>query len=205
MKLVKYNEKYLDGVDEIYNNSFPECERYIPMQEMVELNDTEMHCLVDDDNKVHGFMYTILNDKSVFILYLAVKEEDRSKGYGGQMMKWCLHNYKDRNVFLNIDELSEQKEDFDIRLRRLKFYERNGLFLTDVMSQDEDENFHVLSSKPTVDMQEYIALDNFVAKVLDADLSIITKVDLMKKYSRALQEQVPEEVDVKNMVKDNEK
>ena len=48
------------------------------------------------------------------------------------------------------------------------------------VSADEYEHFHVLSTQKNADLQEYIDLDNFVAKVLDADLSRIEVIDIAK-------------------------
>lgn len=188
MEVVSYNNKYFDGVNDIYNRSFPKCERYMLLEDLLKAEHTQLHCLVDGDD-VKGFVYTIHYNKLVFILYLAVNEKERLKGYGSVLMKWCLNNYKDCKVFLNIDELDDKKEDFEVRKRRLCFYQKNGLYISNIMSSDKSENFHVLSNQQVVDIDEYTTLDNFVAKVLDADLSQIKKVDLLKNYISALDEQ----------------
>ena len=179
MEVKKFNSKYYDKVNKIYEESFPVDERYMPLEEMIKVPNTELHCLTVND-EVYGFIYTIKHNKSIFILYLAVDEQNRSKSYGSHLLAWCVNNYKGCNIYLNIDELSPQKPDYLTRIKRLKFYQKNGFYLSNVQSIDEYEHFHVLSTQKNVDLQEYIDVDNFVAKVLDADLSRIEVIDISK-------------------------
>ena len=71
MQVETISDKYYKQVDTIYEQSFPVDERYMPLLEMIEAENTELHCLTDDDN-VYGFIYTIIHNQSVFILYLAI-------------------------------------------------------------------------------------------------------------------------------------
>lgn len=168
MEIVKYQDKYYDEVNDIYNESFPVEEHYMPLKDMVKAETSELYCLVDDD-KVLGYTYTIRKEDSVFVLYLAISSDCRSKGYGSELLQWVINNYKDCGVFLNIDELDKNKPDFKTRERRLNFYLRNGMKVTDIMSLDIDENFHVLSNREDVDFEKYKRLDDHVSKVLEAE------------------------------------
>lgn len=169
MKVIKYDNKYYQSIKNIYENTFPKNERFLTLEEMLKKKDTELNCLILDED-VLGFIYTIKYKKSIYILYLAIDSKYRSNGYGSQLLKWCTNNYKDCGLFLNIEELNPQKKDYSIREKRFKFYQKNGFYLSNIMTTDGIENFHVLSNQKNVDLDEYTELFQFHAKLLDATL-----------------------------------
>ena len=179
MEIVKFRNKFYKKVNDIYKKSFPKDERYLSLNNMIRADSTDLYCLIENDN-LYGIIYLIGNRTSLFILYLAINSEYQSKGYGSYLLKWCLNKYKDKKIFLNIEELNEEKSDLEIRKKRLEFYLKNGFYLTNIMSKDNKENFHVLSNQKNVDLDEYIELDDFVAKVLNETNSDIVEIDLNK-------------------------
>ena len=172
MEIVKYTDKYFDNVNKIYEEAFPKFERYMTLIEMSETKEMELYCLVEMEN-VYGFICTIMYKSSVYILYLAVNAMYRHNGYGSRLLKWCIDNFSDYNIYLNIDGLNKEKPDYLVRVQRLNFYLSNGFYLTSITSSDEYEHFQVLSTKEKVDLGEYTELDNYVTKVLGTDLSVI--------------------------------
>ena len=179
MEVIKFKNKFYKQVNDIYKKSFPKEERYLSLNRMIKADNTELYCLFENEN-IYGITYLIKKQTSVFILYLAINSSNRSKGYGSYLLKWCLNEFKDKKIFLNIEEINEEKLDIEIRKKRLDFYLRNGFYLTNIMSNDNKENFHVLSSQKDVNIDEYIELDNFVAEVLHEDISNIVEIDLSK-------------------------
>ena len=47
----------------------------------------------------------LVNEKTVFILFLVVNDKIRSKGYGSQIITWIKENYPDREIFLDVESL----------------------------------------------------------------------------------------------------
>lgn len=175
MNVLKYKKIYYKQVNEIYNNSFPKEERYISLDEMINKSNTELYCLIDGDS-VLGFIYLIFYKDMIFILYLAVNSKIRSKGYGSYLLKWCLERYKDKRIYLNIEEVKEGLEDYEIRRKRLNFYLKNGFYITDYISKEEAENFNILSNNIKININEYIMLDKVVADILGGPISNIIKI-----------------------------
>ena len=99
MDIVKYKSIYYTQVNEIYEKSFPQEERYITLDKMIQSKNTELYCLIDN-NHVLGKIYLIFYRDMIFILYLAVNTESRSKGYGSYLLKWCLQKYRDKKYIL---------------------------------------------------------------------------------------------------------
>lgn len=176
MKIVKFEQKYYNQVSEIYEKSFPIEERYITLDKMIKQEDTELYCLVNEED-VFGFVYLIFYENMIFILYLAVKTDNRSKGYGSYILKWCLNKYMDKKIYLNIEEVKKDVKDYETRLKRLKFYLKNDFFITGYMSKEETESFNILSNNKEIDIEQYKELDKYVASILDEPISNIVKVN----------------------------
>ena len=175
MKVIKYESVYYQQVNDIYEKSFPKEERYITLDNMAHRQNTELYCLMDN-NQVVGMIYLIFYKDMIFILYLAVSQEKRSKGYGSYLLKWCLQKYFDKKIFLNIEEVKKDFKDYETRKNRLKFYQKNGFFITNYISKEVTENFNILSNRREIDIKEYIILDRVVAEILDEPISNIVEI-----------------------------
>ena len=98
-----------------------------------------------DDGKFCG-MSIVLKDPDVFyILYLAVRPELRSHGYGAEILRILSEEADGRNVVLDIEDPYEDCDDPEIRRRRLNFYLRNGFTETQYKYFDKDGKFLIMS------------------------------------------------------------
>ncbi len=116
-------------VKRIYFNSFPKNERmpFPMMVAMSKLWNTEFLGFYDGD-KLCGFVYLAHNRKIVFVMFLAVEETLRSKGYGSAIL-WELQNmYRDKKIIISIEPCDKNAPgiEFELRKRRKAFYMRNG-------------------------------------------------------------------------------
>lgn len=176
MKIIKFKSKYYKQVNNIYKSSFPIEERYVSLNKMIRSKETALYCLIEKET-VLGIIYLIFYKDMVFILYLAVRNEIRSKGCGSYLLKWCLSKYNDKKIYLNIEEVKADADDYIIRKRRLDFYLKNQFFVTNYISKENKENFNILSNYEKMDINEYKELDKFVAKVLEEPISDIEKIN----------------------------
>lgn len=62
----------------------------------------------------------------VFIIFLAVDESLRSKGYGSAILTQIKNRYPDKTIIVTIEPCDENAPDIEIRKRRKAFYKRNG-------------------------------------------------------------------------------
>lgn len=58
--------------------------------------------------------------------FLAIDRNARSKGYGGAALKALADAYPQLQIILDFEEIDENAENIDQRLRRKNFYLRNG-------------------------------------------------------------------------------
>lgn len=102
-----------------------------------------------------GILYTVENEKYVFVLYLAVNENIRSKGYGKQILEWLRKN-TNKNIVLNVEAACSSAVNAEQREKRIAFYQRNNITDTGYTFFDDGERYAVLASDPeTFDVREY--------------------------------------------------
>ena len=113
-----------------------------------------------DDEQFCGIMYTAENDKYIYVLYLAVNDQIRSKGYGTKMLNW-LKSDTDKIIVLDVESIDPSAENAQQRERRVSFYNRNGIFHAECKFTDWGETYSVMTSD----------IENFDAKEFESLLS----------------------------------
>lgn len=108
-----------------------------------------------DDEEFVGFSYSVVNCDTVFIFYLAVNDKIQSKGYGTQILECIKKKYKGKEITLNIQKIDESLENYEQRLKRLKFYQRNGFNDTKYYI-DDDTDYLILSTSENFNKDGYV-------------------------------------------------
>lgn len=108
-----------------------------------------------DDDNFCGFTYSIVHDKTVFILYLAVSSDVQSKGYGSYILSHFKNEFLGYEIVLNIEPLIESTDNYSQRLKRFSFYERNGFYCTGKLLLYDKEQYLILSTKKDFCQQAY--------------------------------------------------
>lgn len=99
-----------------------------------------------DEELFAGISYTAMSDNMVFILFLAVNANIRSKGYGTAILEYIKENSNGKTITLNIEPIIENAENYEQRKSRLLFYERNGFNVTEYTIKDKGEDYVILSN-----------------------------------------------------------
>lgn len=99
-----------------------------------------------DGNSLCGILYTVENEDMVFILYLAVNERIRSKGYGSLILQYVKEHSEGKNIVLNVEAIKPNVANIEQREKRISFYEKNGIKDTGYTFVDGGEVYSVLSS-----------------------------------------------------------
>ena len=98
-----------------------------------------------EDDQFCGVLYTVEDNKYIFVLYLAVNDRIRSKGYGTKILDWLKQN-TEKIIVLNVEAINPSAENALQREKRISFYCRNGIFDTGCRFIDEGETYSVLTS-----------------------------------------------------------
>ncbi len=146
-----------DAVLRIVDVSFPERERYSDQFLFRKLSDPGARLLsFSDGGEVVGMSYVVERGDELFILYLAVDPSARSRGYGGEMLGILDSMYPGHRQYLCIEPLVPC-DDYADRLRRFRFYTRNGFKDTGLDLTSDAGDFHLLS-KGGLDLDAYTEL-----------------------------------------------
>ncbi len=73
-----------------------------------------------------GITVTVQNDEAVLLSYLAVCEEKRSQGVGTELVKYIKKRGAGKQIIADIEALDPHAANIGDRVRRKRFYIRNG-------------------------------------------------------------------------------
>lgn len=93
-----------------------------------------------------GISYTVSTDDLVFVLYLAVNDNIRSKGYGSAILQCMKQKYASKVIALNIEPLEPDADNYAQRIRRFEFYAKNGFTDTGCQISDGRCKYQILAT-----------------------------------------------------------
>lgn len=80
-----------------------------------------------DGGLLVGLAYTVRNDEAAYLFFFAIRKESRGHGYGGQALELLKERYRGRTLFLALECMDANAENYAQRLNRHRFYEKHGL------------------------------------------------------------------------------
>lgn len=128
---VKFNSV---DVKHIYFRSFPKNERmpFPIMVAMSKLWNTDFLSFYDKET-LCGLIYLAIAKNLAFVMFLAVDESLRSRGYGSTILREVEKKYPDKKIIISIEPCNADALDIDVRKRRKAFYQNNGYTETGYM------------------------------------------------------------------------
>ncbi len=153
-------KKYKAKVKKLYKIAFPKNER-APISFLfskTKHKENKFYAALDN-NEFVGLAYTIQKNKMLYIFYLAVAEEKRGKGFGSEILATIKNMYSDCTILLEIEDTAlTDAENFEERIKRLKFYQKNGYSQTHIRLNEAGVDFELLGTAATVTQAEFLSL-----------------------------------------------
>lgn len=121
------NSKRKQEVKDIYISSFLKEDR-MPFGMMLLMSflwNTEFLAFYDGDT-LCGFVYMATIKKITFVMFFAVAEEQRSKGYGSKILEKIQTLHPNQKIVVSIEPCDQCADDLHQRVRRKRFYTHNG-------------------------------------------------------------------------------
>ena len=156
MELVRLSPAELPYFKSVYYDAFPKSEQK-PMRFLLRSGKKEkidLFLLRQGDENM-GLTVTVPYRDLVLIYYLAVDPQKRGQGVGSQVMALWQAQYPGKRIFLEIERPEEGAENQAQRLRRKRFYLRNGLRETGLTVSVFGVPMEVLSLNGPVTFREY--------------------------------------------------
>ncbi|WP_195983794.1 GNAT family N-acetyltransferase [Clostridium sp. D33t1_170424_F3] len=145
-------------VREIYTASFLKEDRmpFWLMLALAKTKNTDFLTFYDGDT-LCGFVYMAAVKDLAFVMFFAVDETLRSKGYGGKILKEVQSIYPDHKIIMSIERCDEPAEDLEQRLRRKRFYLRNGYAETGCFLEMNHKAQEILIKNGTFQTEEFLS------------------------------------------------
>lgn len=143
-------------IKEIYTSSFLKEDRmpFWMMLLMSRLPNTDFLSFYDRET-LCGFIYMASIRRLTFVMFFAVDEKLRSRGYGGRILNQLQSIHAGNKIVISIEPCDENAEDIEQRVRRKKFYAANGYAETGYFIKMGGKRQELLVRNGTFDKQEF--------------------------------------------------
>ncbi len=144
-EIVNYNENICENdiktVNEIYYEAFPDEERDASLNELIDSCKSDKRFYLDimyadpletGKKQVVAFAYDFIDTEFDYSLFMAIKKEFRSKGYGKYFINDIKQNLEtNKNIFFIAEIADDTAKNREQRIKRQKFYQNLGFYITD--------------------------------------------------------------------------
>ena len=123
-----YDLPYSSDTRSLYESAFPEEERP-PFSTLLGMKNNVLYVIEEGDAFI-GLVDTAIYQDQLYIFFLAVEPSMQNRGYGSQILKDIVTKNPGKRIYLSIETMDPKADNYNQRLQRLAFYERNGFFRT---------------------------------------------------------------------------
>lgn len=109
-----------------------------------------------DEDRFCGFTHTTSAGDILFVMFFAVSEALRDKGYGSAILQTLKENNPGKQIVLNVEPVDVPADNLAQRQSRMRFYSKNGFFDTGYNIAEVGGTFRVLSTDPVLDTGAYL-------------------------------------------------
>lgn len=158
-------------VKKLYGEAFPPGEKmpYFILKNKAKKENADFYGVYDGDKFV-GLLYCVKYRDILFVFYLAVSAGERGHGYGSSILNYVAEKFDKYRIVLNIEEVSEKYPDYQSRLKRKSFYEKNGFFTLDYQIKEGDVVYDMMcfsaQGNGVLQTEYYKLMENYLGKVL---------------------------------------
>ena len=160
LRIVPLTSDYpqLQRVLDIRDEAFPANER--PNSRNVSSYNKDngyVNLVFEDDNVPVGFMQLRhCGDNAYYGIYLAIGKQFRNRHYGSCALKLVVEEYlKGKMMFGCVEALLPEAENYQQRVDRVRFYQRNGMYLLDgVLDAGPRRKYQFVCTDPNMTFEQ---------------------------------------------------
>lgn len=156
MEIRTADNSELRRMKRIYLEAFPKVERkpFRMMKKKARQGSMEMLAIVED-GQMTGLAITVLYKDLVLLDYFAISRDSRGCGYGSCALALLKERYKDRRLVLEIELPDGNSGRLEERIRRKRFYLKNGMQETGIHALVFRVPMEVLTAGKPLTYDEY--------------------------------------------------
>ena len=159
IKIKEVKNRYIKEVNKLYVSAFPKEERR-PIKWLIDKRKKNIDFFVIADKKSGdfiGFSAMLTVENKTHILYFAIKENLRLKGFGSDSLK-LIHDKHKGNIYLaDIESVAVKCDNLEERKFRYNFYLKNGYIASGVCYQWQKVDYEIMAYNGTITESEYDA------------------------------------------------
>lgn len=142
---------------------FPKEERIPTIQLVIKsLRENIYFQAIYDDKQFIGLVFIVEGKTAVYLGFLAIVSKQQGRGYGSQVLQILHQRFKGKQIILDIEPLVKTALNYEQRVMRLHFYERNGFSATRNVLRDDGGRFTILTSDGNLDKSVFSQLLNYM-------------------------------------------
>ena len=171
------NKANYKSIRQLYREAFPIKERcpFFLLRSGTKKRKADFLIVKDDDTFI-AFAYLIKYKDIVYLFYFAVVPEMRNKGIGSLIIQEIIKRYQGKRIILAVEQPTINLTDYDLRIRRKKFYIKNGFEKRKCNLIEKKVIFDVLGMNGNISKEEYIEmLDYWGGKIF----KFLMKIDVI--------------------------
>lgn len=119
----------------------------------------------EPDPACAGYAYLITEGGVGYLLFFAVDEERRGRGYGGAFLQWLAASDLCDGIVLDVEDPEVDAHNRQERIERERFYLERGFFRTPYRLTYEGERFVVLCTSRELDLDGFRRLVDELRKL----------------------------------------
>ena len=146
-------------IETLYLKAFPKCERF-PFHIICQKSREGVTDIlsIEEDDQFLGLAITINYEDRVLLDYFAMDDKNRGKGYGSSALKALAQYYEGRRMIIEIETTTQEADNLEERIRRKRFYHKNGITNLGFMADLFGVRMEILSNGTPVTFDEYLEL-----------------------------------------------
>lgn len=159
MRPLNKNDDNYSKVIDLYKNAFTTAQR-IPtwiLRFKLRKGKVGFNVLYADDIWI-GLIYTTYFKDIVLVHFLAISESYRSGGYGSIVMDSMKVTHSGKRIVLNIETLDKQEKNYQQRIKRKAFYEKNGFSSSGYIVKEPGDKLEMLIFGGSISKEEIEAM-----------------------------------------------
>ena len=147
----------------LYLEAFPLSERkpFSLMKKKARKGEMELLAVLDG-NRFVGLAITVLYKDKVLLDYFAIRKDCRGKNYGSEALRILLYRYREQRMIFEIELAGEDAGESDEKVRRKRFYLKNGLKETGIHIRLFGVPMEILTEGKPITYEEYHEIYDFV-------------------------------------------